>query len=321
MRTNLSFILLLSSFLTFAKKKEVIFNFESKVDSMIVLADSILNARTTIGKLNANDKYKQLLKSVLNDSMSILYDFKSVPNLSVLSSPKRNFRIYTWTVRMGNSEFDYFGFTQYQRKRKKSVFGASEKDNFVYELTNNSSHIGDNELIQLDAANWWGCVYYEIVPAPKKKDKSFLLIGWDGFGYRSSKKIIETLKFSNKGVATFGHKILRYDTNHGTKSSANFIAKSRLIFEFSGKVTMSCSYNNNLNMVVFDHLAPSNPSLSSLKFTYAPDFTYDGLMYSKKKWVYNKDLDVRNQQDVKANKWKPKDARDRTIDTLIPMRN
>jgi hypothetical protein len=74
-------------------------------------------------------------------------------------------------------------------------------------------------------------------------------------------------------------------------------------------------------MVVFDHLAPSNPSLSSLKFTYAPDFTYDGLEYSKQKWLYNRDLDVRNQEDVKANKWKPKDAKDRTIDTLIPMRD
>jgi hypothetical protein len=288
---------------------------------MIILADSILNTPSTIGKLEANKKYKQLLKSVLNDSMSIFYDFHKVPNLSVVSSPKKHFRIYTWTVRVGNSEFNYFGFTQYQRKRKKSIFSAFEIENFVFELKNNSSDIGDNELIALNASNWWGCVYYEIIPAPKKKDKCFLLIGWDGFGYRSTKKIIETVKFSNNGVASFGQKILRFDTNHGTKSPINYVTKSRLIFEFSGKVTMSCSYNNHLNMVVFDHLAPSNPSLSSLKFTYAPDFTYDGLEYSKQKWLYNRDLDVRNQEDVKANKWKPKDAKDRTIDTLIPMRD
>ncbi len=321
MRTFLCFIIICSFQLTFAKKKEVVFNFESKVDSMIMFADSILNSPSTIGKLNANEKYKKLLKSVLNDSLSILYNFHRVPNLSVVSSPKNQFRIYTWTIRTGNSEFDYFGFTQYQRKANNTFFGKGQIENFVYELTNKSSSIGDDELIQLNSSNWFGCVYYELIPSPKKKDKSFLLLGWDGFGYRSTKKIIETLKFSNKGVATFGHKILQYDNNHGTKSPPKFTTKSRIIFEFSGKVTMSCSYNYQLDMLIFDHLSPANPSLPSLKFTQAPDFTYDGLKYSKKKWIYKRDLDVRNQEDVKANKWKPKDAKDRTIDTLIPMRN
>ena len=313
--------ILLFTHFSFGKKKEIEFTFEQKVDSLVVLADSLLNSPTILGKIHANENYKRILESILKDSLSIFYDFSRVPNLSVVTENRNHFRIYTWTVRVGNSEFDYFGFTQFQRKRQKRLFGPTIIENYIHELHNKSSKIGDDELKTLDASNWWGCVYYELVPSPKRKDKSYLIIGWDGFGYRSTKKIIETLKFNNKGVPTFGHKILRYDNNHGTKSPPKFVIKSRIIFEFSGKVTMSCSFNPQLNMVVFDHLAPSNPSLARLKFTYAPDFTYDGLTYSKKTWIYKRDLDVRNLEDVKATKWKPKDTKNRTIDTLIPMRN
>ena len=73
-------------------------------------------------------------------------------------------------------------------------------------------------------------------------------------------------------------------------------------------------------MIVFDHLSPTNPALASLKFTYAPDFTYDALKYEKKKWIHRSDIDVRNREEVKAVKWKPKDIKGRTAETLIPER-
>lgn len=321
MRVLLCVILIFGFNTSFGKKKELTFEFEHKIDSLISLSDTIVYSNSTMAKINANEAYKRVLKSVLNDSLSIFYDFSRLTNLSVVSSPNNQFRIYTWTMVLGNSEYDYFGFTQYQRKRKKGVLGSTKIENFVYELTNNSSSIGDNELAKLDSSNWWGCVYYNLVPSPKKKDKTFLLIGWDGFGYASTKKIIETVKFSNKGIPTFGHKVIRYDLTHGTKSAPKYETKSRIIFEYSGNVSMTCNYNNNLDMIIFDHLAPSNPALASVKRVYAPDFTYDALTYEKKKWIYKKDVDVRNREEVKAVKWKPKDTKDRTIDTMIPIRD
>lgn len=321
MRVILCVIIIFGLHTVYAKKSnELVFKFEDKIDSMAILADTIRYSTSTIGKLNANNSFRELLRNVLTDSLSIFYDFKKVSNLSVVTSPDNQFRIYTWTLKMGNSEYDYYGFTQYQRKRKKSVFSPVKIENFVYELNNKSSSIGDDELAKLDSSNWLGCVYYNIVAPPKKNDDTYLLLGWDGFGYRSTKKIIETVKFSNKGVVTFGDKIIRYDLTHGTKAAPKFQTKSRIIFEYSGNVSMTCNYNSSLEMVIFDHLAPSNPALANLKFTYAPDFTYDGLAYEKKKWIYKKDVDVRNREDIKPVKWKPRNTKDRTEDTLIPMR-
>ena len=303
-----------------AKEKDLEFSFESKIDTLVMLSDSLVYAPTDMRKINANKNYKRVLKEVLNDSLSIAYNFSRVKNLSVVTAPNNQFRFYTWTLLLGKDEYDYCGFTQYQRKVKKGLFGASKIENYIFELNNNSASIGNDELAKLNNKNWLGCIYYNLVPAPKRKDKTFLLLGWDGYSYSSTKKIIETVKFNNKGEPSFGHQIIRYDLTHGTKAEPKFQKKSRMIFEYNGNVTMHCNYNFNLNMIVFDHLAPSNPALASVKRVYAPDFTYDGLVYEKKAWTYKKDVDVRNRTDVKAIKWKPKDAENRKLETIIPMR-
>ena len=320
MRWFSTLTLLMFSHFSQAKEKDLEFSFESKIDTLVMLSDSLVYAPTDMRKINANKNYKRVLKEVLNDSLSIAYNFSRVKNLSVVTAPNSQFRFYTWTLLLGKDEYDYCGFTQYQRKVKKGLFGASKIENYIFELNNNSASIGNDELAKLNNKNWLGCIYYNLVPAPKRKDKTFLLLGWDGYSYSSTKKIIETVKFNNKGEPSFGHQIIRYDLTHGTKAEPKFQKKSRMIFEYNGNVTMHCNYNFNLNMIVFDHLAPSNPALASVKRVYAPDFTYDGLVYEKKAWTYKKDVDVRNRTDVKAIKWKPKDAENRKLETIIPMR-
>ena len=303
-----------------SKEKSLEFSFESKIDTLVMLSDSLVYAPSDMRKINANKNYKRILKEVLNDSLSITYNFGRVKNLSVVTGPNHQFRFYTWTLLLGKDEYDYCGFTQYQRKVRRGIFSAAKIENYVFELSNNSASIGNDELAQLNSNNWLGCIYYSLVPAPKKRDKIYLLIGWDGYSYSSTKKIIETVKFNNKGEPSFGHNVIRFDLTHGTKAEPRFQNKSRIIFEYNGNVTMHCNYNFNLNMIVFDHLAPTNPALSGVRRVYAPDFTYDGLLYQKKTWTYKKDIDVRNRTDVKAIKWKPKDAKNRKLETIIPMR-
>ncbi len=320
MRWFLSLMMLLFFQISQAKEKGLEFKFESKIDTLVMLSDSLVFAPGDMEKINANRNYRRVLKDILNDSLSIFYNFSRVKNLSVVTAPDNQFRIYTWTLLLGKDEYDYSGFTQYQRRVKKSLFGSSKVENYIFELNNNSISIGNDELARLNNENWLGCIYYNLVPSPKKRDKTYLLLGWDGYSYSSTKKIIETLKFNKKGEASFGHSIIRFDITHGTKAEPKFQNKSRIIFEYNGNVSMHCNYNLNLNMVVFDHLAPSNPALASVKRVYAPDFTYDGLLYEKKTWTYKKDVDVRNRKDVKAIKWKPKDAENRKLETIIPMR-
>lgn len=301
-----------------AKQNDAIqYEFEHKVDSLVLLKDSMLNA-STMGKVRANNDFKRILREILNDSLSIQYDFSALNNLSVLSSPKKDFRIYTWTLRIGNDTYDYFGFTQYQHKKRTGFFSQPIIKNYVYALNNQSSTIGFDETAKLDSNKWLGCIYYKLVPAPKRSDDVFILLGWDGYGYRSTRKIIETAKVNSKGEITFGQKVIKY--NEGTQRRPKMVSKSRLIFEYKGSLSMTLNYNDNLDMIVFDHLSPPSPTLAQMKFAYAPDFTYDALKYNKKKWWHESDIDVRNREEVKPVRWKPKDTKERTADTMIPNR-
>lgn len=299
------------------RKHDVKYIFEPKVDSLVLLCDSMLYGNT-IGKIKANNNFKRILREVLNDSTSISYDFSKVKNLSVLNGPAGNFRIYTWTIKIGNNTYDYFGYTQFQRKKRKGLFQPPIIQNYVYALNNQSSSIGTDEFSKLDTNKWLGCVYYKLVAAPKKSDDIFLLIGWDGYGYRSTRKILETAKFNSKGEIKFGYKVIKY--NEDSKNKQKFVSKARLIFEYKGSLAMTLNYNASLNLIVFDHLSPPNPALAKMRFTYAPDFTYDALKYHKKKWIHEQDIDVRNKEEVKPVRWKPKDAKERTADTMIPNR-
>ena len=289
------------------------FSFKNEIDSLIRFSNAIQSGND-LSRLIANEKFDKFLRKVLKDPTSINYDFSKIKCLSIIESPKKKekFRIYTWVMKLGNDDYNYFGFTQYQRNKKNKL------KNFVYKLNNKSKEIGKDELSKLDSNNWIGCVYYQIIAPEKRKDQTHVLIGWDGNNWRSTKKIIETFSFNNKGEISFGEKVIRY--NLGTDKRPNVVPKARLIFEYNGEVSMTVSYNSNLKKIIFDHLMPSDPKLADLYFTYAPDFTYDALKYEKRKWIHSSDVDVRNQEAVDPVRWKPKDIKERTKDTLIPQR-
>ena len=313
MKNIISIFILLLSISSSAKKEQMDFSFKNEIDSLIRFSNAIQSGND-LSRLIANEKFDKFLRKVLKDPTSINYDFSKIKCLSIIESPKKKekFRIYTWVMKLGNDDYNYFGFTQYQRNKKNKL------KNFVYKLNNKSKEIGKDELSKLDSNNWIGCVYYQIIAPEKRKDQTHVLIGWDGNNWRSTKKIIETFSFNNKGEISFGEKVIRY--NLGTDKRPNVVPKARLIFEYNGEVSMTVSYNSNLKKIIFDHLMPSDPKLADLYFTYAPDFTYDALKYEKRKWIHSSDVDVRNQEAVDPVRWKPKDIKERTKDTLIPQR-
>ena len=313
MKNIISIFILLLSISSSAKKEQMDFSFKNEIDSLIRFSNAIQSGND-LSRLIANEKFDKFLRKVLKDPTSINYDFSKIKCLSIIESPKKKekFRIYTWVMKLGNDDYNYFGFTQYQKNKKNKL------KNFVYKLNNKSKEIGKDELSKLDSNNWIGCVYYQIIAPEKRKDQTHVLIGWDGNNWRSTKKIIETFSFNNKGEISFGEKVIRY--NLGTDKRPNVVPKARLIFEYNGEVSMTVSYNSNLKKIIFDHLMPSDPKLADLYFTYAPDFTYDALKYEKRKWIHSSDVDVRNQEAVDPVRWKPKDIKERTKDTLIPQR-
>ena len=68
----------------------------------------------------------------------------------------------------------------------------------------------------------------------------------------------------------------------------------RVIFEYSSQVVMSMRYDDKLNMIVMDHLAPSEPILTNNYRFYCPDGSFDAFKFEKGVFVLHKDVDARN---------------------------
>ncbi len=97
------------------------------------------------------------------------------------------------------------------------------------------------------------------------------------------KSCLTCLTFDRKGHPVFG---------------GDFVLEKktvrRFILEYSADVVISMRYNPHLNMIVFDHLEPFQPIFKGNYRFYSPDGSYDGFTFDDGDFVFQKDVDARN---------------------------
>ena len=137
-------------------------------------------------------------------------------------------------------------------------------------------------------------LYYQTVVKKAGKSVYYALLGIDLNDLFTCKRVIDVLYFDEQGMPHFGAPIF----DNGKKKF------SRVVFEYSAKATMTMRYNPESDMIVFDHLSPSEPQYSNDFRYYGPDFSYDGFKFEKGRWFLYSDLDMRNGERPKP-KQKP----------------
>jgi hypothetical protein len=234
-----------------------------------------------VKKNENNKKFLEGLKKVLDMSNSIDFSFDSLRKYKVMiESADKQVRIFTWGVETEDGTCSFYGFIQaYNKKAKKFV---------AYQLYDKSESIKDPENATLDNTKWYGAYYYQIAAVKHKKKKYYILLGWDGNNRITNKKIIDVLYFNDKGFPKFGDAIFLAE---------NGKTKKRVIFEYQAGIFMVLRYEEDKNRIVFDHLAPSNENLEGQYQFYGPSFIYNAFLFKNGKWLYEKNVDVRNPKD------------------------
>ncbi len=235
-------------------------------------------------KQEANKMFTALLTDVLNSPDNFGFN-ELPPNISVLKSPDQKFNIYTWTL--SDDEGNYHNQGMIQLPPKKG--NASS----VIPLMNISKSINNVQQKILSSDEWIGAIYYQIIPVKVKKKKFYILLGVDANNKLTRKKLIDVIWFDGEEIK-FGYPIFQTE-----KKLVN-----RVIFEYSAQTSMSLRYQKKTKMIIFDHLAPSNPTLQGQFQFYGPDFSYDAFEFKNNKWVYVKDVDARNDSENLGKKVK-----------------
>jgi len=243
---------------------------QNQFDQLLTLQNDTLNSEI-------NKKVIQLFKEVLSNSNSFTYAFEKLKNISKLNAADGNIRIINWNLPLQNGEFQYFGFIQHFDNIKKEVK--------LYELTDKSGTIKEPATALLTDNNWFGALYYKILTTKWNKTVYYTLLGWDGNNNFTNKKIIDLFYIKDNKVV-FGPPIFKMEKG----------IQNRLIFEYSKQAKMMLKYDEKLDIIVWDHLAPSQPNFVGQYMYYGPDLSQDGVQFIDGYWVLKPNLDLRNME-------------------------
>lgn len=252
-----------------------------EIDSINYYFSLIKESVSDEKKIELNRYLISYIREFLITASSFNADYDEIENLSVLKSDDGKLRVYTWNLNYQDGSFQYFGFLQYKTNKGISV-------NFL-----------DDKKYKTDVAvrlyqtcnEWYGALYYEIITKKWNSYTYYTLIGWDGADFLINRKVVEVVYFDRRNTPVFGKKIIKI----------NRTSTGRLVFEYADRATMILRFNQQKDMMVLDHLVPSEPRYNNMFQFYGPDFSYDAFIFRGGKWILQPDIDPNEAINYKKN--------------------
>jgi len=235
--------------------------------------------------VNLNNPFESYLNKVLENDAAFKYAFDSLSKfMSIIKSPDEQIRIFNWNYELVNEQQLYGCFIM--KFDKKSTSYSTIK------LNDASMFAKDPEYTQYNKKNWYGALYYAIIPVKKDKAVYYTLLGWDGNNKFSNKKIIETMSFQSNGNIKFGLPYFSYP---------NGKTKRRVVFQYNKQSYMSLKYfkERKEELIIFDHLIPKSPQLEGMFDWYVTDLSFDAFKLENEKWVFIGQVNKNSKKDSK----------------------
>ena len=236
--------------------------FRSQEDTLEVLADGMLNDKEE-ERLYFCEKFIKKLVSTLKIQGSYQYEFENFENISILPSGDDQFRIFTWQLEVAQGEYRYYGAIQLNHKELQLI-----------PLIDRSFNLENIETATVSNEEWYGAVYYNIMPFVHDNKTAYMLFGYDTNDYFNRKKILDVLTFDEQGKAHFGTPVFHYPDG---------IIHHRVILTFAANANIRLNFDKKLGMIVFDHLI-NDSDVSSAQMV--PDGSYSGFKFDEGKWNF-----------------------------------
>lgn len=241
-------------------------------DRLKVLLEQLRASKNDQEKAKNNALLKEAMSVTLAKSGALSYPFSSLKTIGFIDSPDGKFRIVNWNVEQDDFSQKYTCFVLHKHPRKK--------EHYVTELKKSPMAMPmwqPKEILTSD--NWYGALYYKIIPVKKGGKTLYTVLGWDYYSSMSQLRIIDVMYASGKDIK-LGNPIFK-------------VAKEthkRMIYEHSKKTMMNLKYEANRGRIMMDHLSPESPSMKNFKAFYVPDMSYDAFTLEGSKWVLKEDV-------------------------------
>ena len=216
----------------------------------------------------------RMMDSLLANPEVMRYPFDSLKYIGSVISKDKALRIFTWNIPLGDGTYKYYGKVQYHPNNKTFKYLS---------LSDKSSAMENPQRQRLTPSQWYGALYYDLIAHTSGDQTYYTVLGLNLNDMLSNKKLIDVIWFDDQEQAHIGAPIFRNQAGR----------QYRIIFEYSSRVVMGLKYDERMQMIVYDHLAPFKPQLKGQYEFYGPDFSYDGFKLERGIWNAYSDLDAR----------------------------
>ncbi|MFN8309605.1 MAG: hypothetical protein U0T73_06550 [Chitinophagales bacterium] len=236
----------------------------------IIMLDTVdLNNR----KLACYQFIPKLIRALKFDN-SFYYPFDSLYNVSRIYPPDSSFRLLTWQLHYPKGHFRYYGILQ-MKSQKMKIFPLKDlRDTLPF----HTQQVLTNE-------NWYGQIYYRIIEKTVNKKTIYTLFGFEAADFISKRKIVDVLTFDEKGSPHFGAPLFQFNYTDSSLLKMKDTL-SRFFIEYKWSAMPTLNYDDALNLIVYDHLAPPDKRAKGAYFTYVQDGTYEGFKWTGDHWQW-----------------------------------
>lgn len=262
-----------------------------KEDTLRRLSNRFTGDTTSEGRKKACYQYIPKFVEALKINNSFYYPFDSLQTVSIVYPPDSSFRIFTWqlfftmpvTLPAANSKIGRDTTFQKPVIRYYGVIQMRSSELKMFPLYDAGDTIAYGSQQILTHNNWWGQLYYNVIQQQVDKKTYYTLFGYEIADPFTRRKIIDILSFDNKGTPKFGAPLFyfKYDDSSHVKLNDTL---TRFFIEYKQNTPTVLNYDQEMQMIVFDHVTPPSDKAKGATFTYVPDGTYEGFIWANNRW-------------------------------------
>lgn len=265
-------------------------------DDLKGMLREVASATTDDQKITLNQLFIDRFQELLQQEKTYDFPFDSLKAIGKLSAPDEKFRLFTWSFRLSNGRYKFFGIIQQPEMGRNKVILLHDR----------SDSIPHAEAQILSPENWYGARYYAIIPLiTAHSDTLYTLLGWNGNNSLVTQKMIEILSFGKAGEAIFGAAVFK---NYPGEE------RFRVIFRYSAETAMVLkavkkeiavrgpwdiqkkrfkTASSLETIILCDRLMPLEPQLEGVYQHYVPvSDVMDGFLPDHGKWLFTKEIDT-----------------------------
>lgn len=259
---------------------------------LAALFDRISSAPTDNERYLSSEEAVGLLCQALDEQQSERWQWQLPQSVSVLTSPDGRLRIFSWAVVRDDGEYECFGAVQ---------FYNDHDEEFQYQvLHDKSDDLVNREESVLDADNWFGAIYQDLIQTTAGDRTVYTLLGWSGVDWLTDRRVVEPVVL-RQGVPQFGAAVFRRERNlrrvvveyrDGAAVQMAYTTQTIRTVEHNRVKVRGTNRHRTIEkvkehkekMIVFDEVEPQIAGMEGLFQYYVPSGVEVGYAWIDGKW-------------------------------------